>query len=441
MRSLAHQGELSERAVPVLFTRNQSSVLRFGPSTLTSQLPPMLLLYTLPDLHPENGGPPRSVTAMAEAVALHLLTSDPLDSSVVKLMALHSAHRASAPILPKYPVHTTLVPGARTWPGHFNRTAAFSRALVQNLRHGSRALPCILHDNGVWLPTNHAAATAARYVGAIFVVSPRGMLTDWALHFHRFKKAVAWWLYQRRDLWSAHLLHATALSEAHDFRRLGLRQPIAVIPNGVHLPDSPAPHVTSSNGSSVTHTHTALFLSRLHPKKGLLDLVEAWHAIRPTGWHMVIAGRDEHGHRAAVESAIRARGLQQHFQFVGEMTDSTKWQLYQSADLFILPTRSENFGLVIAEALACGVPVITTQGAPWQDLASHDCGWWIPLGVSYLAEALQQATRLPDEQRRARGTRGRKLVQQKYPWSAAAAQMLEVYRWLLGGRERPDCVV
>src|SRR5208282_2025230 len=123
---------------------------------------------------------------------------------------------------------------------------------------------------------------------------------------------------------------------------------------------------------------TVLFLSRIHPKKGLLDLVEAWAGIqRPEAggqwsavggqpkWRVVVAGGDENGHLAEVKAEIRKQKLESSFEFIGEVADEMKWDLYQSADLFVLPTKSENFGIVIAEALACGVPVITTRGTPW----------------------------------------------------------------------------
>ena len=95
----------------------------------------------------------------------------------------------------------------------------------------------------------------------------------------------------------------------------------------------------------------------------------------------------------------------------------------------------------MAEALAAGVPVITTKGAPWQDLETHDCGWWVDIGVEPLVQALTEAVSLTDAQRQAMGARGRALVERKYSWDHVAEEMAGVYRWLLGQGERPDCVV
>jgi glycosyltransferase involved in cell wall biosynthesis len=115
--------------------------------------------------------------------------------------------------------------------------------------------------------------------------------------------------------------------------------------------------------------------------------------------------------------------------------------LYRSADLFVLPSHSENFGLVVAEALASGVPVITTRGTPWEELVAHRCGWWVEKTTDSLAEALRDAMSRTDEERREMGERGRQLIEQKYTWSSVAAQMKSVYEWVLGKAPKPECIV
>src|SRR5262249_28596017 len=153
---------------------------------------------------------------------------------------------------------------------------------------------------------------------------------------------------QRAVLASADLLVATSASEAQSIRLAGLRQPIAVIPHGVQLPEQRARH----EGDGV---HKALFLGRVHPIKGLPLLIEAWSRVRPSGWQCLIAGPSELGHRATLERQIRASGLSGEFQFLGKSDASLKEALYRAADLFVLPSLSENFGIVVAEALSYGV--------------------------------------------------------------------------------------
>jgi glycosyltransferase involved in cell wall biosynthesis len=152
----------------------------------------------------------------------------------------------------------------------------------------------------------------------------------------------------------------------------------------------------------------------------------------------VIAGPDERGHREEIERRALAAGAPIHFR--GEVAEAEKWELLRSADVFVLPTASENFGSVVAEALASGVPVVTTRAAPWPALAERDCGWWIEQGVEPLAAAIREAAAFADDRRGEMGERGRRLVAERFAWPAIARRMLEVYRWLAGAGPVPDCV-
>ena len=177
---------------------------------------------------------------------------------------------------------------------------AFRRLLHQQIQIQR---PDVLHDHGFWLPSNHYIAEAIRQYRIPLMIQPRGMLEPWAMNHKAWKKRLAWNLYQRRDLESAAVLHATAEQEAESFRQLGLRPPIAIIPNGADLPewrDRAYPKGTP---------RTMLFLSRIHQKKGLLELVQAWKTIKPSGWKMIIAGPDEGGFRLAGDCSTNAVGL------------------------------------------------------------------------------------------------------------------------------------
>jgi glycosyltransferase involved in cell wall biosynthesis len=292
----------------------------------------------------------------------------------------------------------------------------------------------IIHAHGLWQPTSLLSAVVAYRYGIPLVVTTRGMLEPWALNHHKWRKKLAWHVYQRRALASAQVSHATSTMEAENLRTLGFDQPIAVIPNGVPLPDQ------VKKQASPDGPRTALFLSRIHPKKGLPMLLDAWDEVRPEGWRLVLAGPSEDGHRAELEQQVQRLGLGNVVSFPGTIPDDEKWQHYRSADLFVLPTHSENFGIVVAEALASGVPVITTKGAPWQELETRDCGWWTEVSVGALGKALREAMALSDEERLAMGHRGRALVEERYSWQRIAEQMRNVYRWILGEATRPNYV-
>lgn len=299
----------------------------------------------------------------------------------------------------------------------------------------ARLRPDIVHCHGLWTYHSLAVPGYCRATGTPYIVSPHGMLEPWAWRHHSWKKRPIWFLWEKRFLHFASALHATADMEANYLRCHGQQNPIAVIPVGVELK---LPHQVYSRQEN--RQKTALFLSRIHPKKGLLDLVQAWSVVRPAGWKVVVAGPDSGDHLAVVQQAVHKANLDSSFEFPGPVYDSEKWALFQSADLFVLPTYSENFGIVIAEALAAGTPVITTRETPWKELVEHKCGWWIEVGAAPLAVALRDAVSLSDNERAEMGQRGRKLIGENYSWNLISQKMSAFYNWVLGRGPKPDCI-
>lgn len=299
----------------------------------------------------------------------------------------------------------------------------------------SRNIPSvdIVHIHGLWEPWLTRQARHFRKSGSKSVWSPHGMLTPWALRQRKWKKRAAWWLYQHRVLAHADLIHVTAQSEVADVRRLGLANALAVAPLGVRL--APLKSRTKPDGA----TRTILFVSRLQKKKGLLNLIDAWETLQDiaAGWQIVIAGPGQEGYLEEVLARARQNGVSESVIYVGAVYGVKKEDLYAEADVFVLPSFSENFGSVVVEALAQGVPVITTKGTPWQELETRRCGWWVDIGVVPLADALWAAMKLSDAERREMGMRGRALVEEKYQWPAIGRQMLAAYEGLLRDKNWP----
>ncbi|MFM7179944.1 MAG: glycosyltransferase [Verrucomicrobiales bacterium] len=361
---------------------------------------------------------------------------------------------------------------------------------VEVIRHcaadGPKSLaanPDLAHIHGIWSPALMRRFFEWRKRGVPCLVTVHGMLEPWALAHKPLKKKLAWHIYQKWWLDMAAALHATSEREAMNLRKLGLRPPIAMIPWGVEIPEDRGQWTeggvqeegeggtnikhrtfnvehrtveercddrTSHTGSSTAQRHrnteapkhrTALFVGRIYPVKGLPLLVEAWARVRPEGWKMRIVGPDEAGHRVEVVDLVRKAGLEAEFEFAGPMEGEQLEKAYQEADLLIAPSHTENFGMAIAEALAHGLPVITTQGAPWPGLLEHQCGWWPPTNAAELAVALREATSLRPEQLGEMGDRGRRWMQRDYAWTGVARQFLDVYECMIGKGQWPGCVM
>jgi glycosyltransferase involved in cell wall biosynthesis len=281
----------------------------------------------------------------------------------------------------------------------------------------------VMHLHGTWSPMLAIASLMAQNRGLPYVVSPHGCLEPWALNHRRTKKLIALGVYQKNVLRKAAMLVATAEQELRSIRRLGINTPVSVIPLGVDLPDAPKPRAELAM--------RILFMSRIHPVKGLIELVSAWALVRQSGWTIVIAGPNEGGHESAVRAQIRRLGLEDDFLFTGLVVGKEKEKLFADCDIFILPSHSENFGMVVPEALARSLPVITTTGTPWQLLQTRGCGWWVSPNAEGLAAALNQALKLNKSELNQMGARGRVLVGQEFTWDKIGKMALKAANWAL----------
>ena len=287
----------------------------------------------------------------------------------------------------------------------------------------------VVHLHGLWSPALHKVSSWARRNKIPVVWSPHGMLQKWAFKNKLLKKVVALLLYQWRDLAKADLLHATAESEVEDIRRLKLKNKIVVAPLGVRIDAE-----TDDKKQDENRKRTLLFVSRVQRKKGLPVLIDAWANLSKElrqNWEVRIVGPDQEGHISELKSQCENLGVLNDYTFVGPKYGEDLNREYRSADLFVLPTHSENFGSVVIEALAREVPVICSQGAPWKELETYECGWWPEDSVNELQSVLMKSMSLTDEERKEMGKRGRKLVEEKYTWEAVTFAMVSGYEQAL----------
>ena len=372
----------------------------------------MKVVHVVPHVDDEASGPSYSVPRLCQGLAAR-------DHAV----ALYCLAASTAP--PGVRVETF-----RQW--RLLRRFAISPGLARALAQAARTAD-VVHNHSLWSMSNVAAGWAVPGRRAKLVTSPRGTLSPWALARNRQVKRLVWPL-QRRALQRADLLHATSEDEYRDIRARGLRAPVAVIPNGVDLPDRPA----TANRSSV---RTLLFLGRIHPVKGIDRLLAAWRALQAdhADWQLVIAGKGEPDHERAARELAHTLQIER-VSFAGPLYGGAKSDAYFAAELFVLPSHSENFGMTVAEALAHGCPVIVSDRTPWSGVVSAGCGWNTAIDVDALAAVLRQAMALPAAALAAMGEKGRDFVAAGYGWDAISREMESAYRWLLGEGAQPACM-
>ncbi|MER9248394.1 glycosyltransferase [Mesorhizobium sp. M0590] len=308
---------------------------------------------------------------------------------------------------------------------------AVSSSMLQSLRV---AMPDIIHNHGLWLMPNVYAAWARNGSEAKLVFAPRGMLSPVALRFSTARKKAFGALFQNRALSSVDLFHATSEQEYEDIRAFGLLGPVAIVPNGID--------VLPRGSAAKPKEKIVISLGRIHPKKGLDRLIRAWSLLEAdfSDWQLLVLGPSEGGHADELKRLAASLSLTS-VQIREAVYGNQKRELLSLAELFVLPTLSENFGMTVAESLAAATPVISSKGAPWQMLETKRCGWWIDHGVEPLASCLRLAMSISPNERIAMGRRGREWMLQDFSWPSIATRMRESYQWLVGNRKaRPEWI-
>jgi glycosyltransferase involved in cell wall biosynthesis len=249
-------------------------------------------------------------------------------------------------------------------------------------------------------------------------------------------KRLLWTLIERQLFNQASLVHMTSDLEERELRRLGITAPTVVIPNGLDLDgEYGASRVAEARTAGIPESdgrRVVLFLSRVHPKKGLDLLCRVWAEL-PAQMPvlLIVAGPGDEGSLAELRRWLAAQPGPPA-RYIGPVTGDRKRALLSSAWLMALPSRSENYGMVVAEALACGTPVLTTTEMPWAEAEAAGCGWVIEPQADDLARALHQALGLSSEDREPMRARARMLVEQSHSLESAVIRMEQSYRSVIG---------
>lgn len=372
----------------------------------------MKIAHVIASLDARRGGPSRSSLGLARALAqqghdVGLLTA--------------GAERKSDPA-----ANLKIETFPRGFPAKFSPSAG----LKDHLRSSDYE---VIHHHGLWLRPLHYSHREAASRSVPLVISPRGMMTSWAWNHHRMRKRFTQHLVHPGALENASGWHATSDLEAEDIRRLGFKQPICVTPNGVNLPSEQQLQIAREfwldRVPELKNHRVGLFYSRLHSKKRVIELIDLWRKTAPPDWILLIVGIPDQFTVKQLEShVLREVGRSKIYVYDGTYQPPP----YSVSNLFLLPSHSENFGLSVAEALAAGVPVLTTTATPWAEINERDAGWCVDYGDydQTMATALNESSSLLSR----RGALGRKWVQDAFTWNVVAERMHDFYQELLRGR-------
>lgn len=299
--------------------------------------------------------------------------------------------------------------------------------------------PDIVHVHGIWMYTSMVSGRYGRRTETPYLITPRGMLDPWAITHSGWKKKLAGWLFENRNMSKAACLHALCRREAKAIRSYGLETPVCEVPNAVDLP------VLSEQGEDC-HSRkfgdqrVLLFLGRIHPKKGLRELIEAWEGLsekQRKGWVVAVVGWDDGGFEKKLKEEVQKRGLQEEISFLGPRFGAEKEAMYRRADAFVLPSHGEGLPMTILEAWSYQLPVLMTPECNLEIGFDRGAALQADPTSSSLKAGLRRLFALSEEERQQMAEEGRALVEERFTWKRVAEDMSRVYQWILDGGTPP----
>lgn len=296
----------------------------------------------------------------------------------------------------------------------------------------------LYHTNGLWMFVNHITCKVAREKRKPYVFSPHGMLYPTALAIKAWKKRPMLKLWFNKDIHSAACLHATCMQEMEHCRAFGYKGPIAVIPNPVVFPEGVAEAACKPAGRKAIG-----FLGRLHPIKKVENLLYALGLLSEEerkGLTLQVMGKYDERYEEFLKAETKRLGLQACVEFIGFVSGKEKYDRLSRLWALMVPSVQENFGMIVPEALICGTPVYASLGTPWGELNDCRCGWWRDNEPATIAAVMREILQKDEAEILEMGHRGRRLMEEKYERRKVAQMMHDLYRWLMGGGEKPSFV-
>ena len=282
----------------------------------------------------------------------------------------------------------------------------------------------LFHLLGIWNPLIIKLFLLVKLNKKKIIISTLGALEPWALEQKKIKKKIAWFLYQKKILDNCDCIHATSSDEKKHLLELGIKAPIKIISHGVII------KTTKFIKKKNKIKKEALFFSRIHEKKGILELLNSWSIIRPSDWILKIYGPvSDLNYMKKIKEKISKLSLDNSvFIFDPVFEYNQKEKVFLNSDCFLLPSKSENFGMSIVEALSYGLPVLTTEETPWKILNKINAGKIIKFSQENLTLSLKEITSMKDEELVKMGERGKEFLMKNYDMSNIIFEYIEFYK-------------
>lgn len=293
----------------------------------------------------------------------------------------------------------------------------------------------IYHIQGLWQYLGHAVASHAREINKPYIITLRGMLYPQALSHSSLIKKISRILYQNNDLSKAACIQATCEQEMEYYRELGFTNPIAIIPNPIETTNIINRDVISYK------SHKIGYIGRVHPRKRIERLIYAFDSLKDklSDWELIIIGSGDIEYENFLRAEVSRLNLK-NVKFTGFLSGEEKDKALMSLGYLFVPSDFENFGNIVTEALVRGIPVAASNGTPWQELQTHQCGFWISNDQNNINNVILDVIQLSDQERIIMGNNGKKLIKEKYSVDILGQKMKSLYEWILYDTYKPDFI-
>lgn len=315
----------------------------------------------------------------------------------------------------------------QTVPNDYRTPLALSKNLKRALAETDADL---FHTNGLWMHVNHITAKEAHRRCVPFVLSPHGMLFEQALKRSRWKKWPLKRIWFDKDIKHASAIHVTSEEEAQQVRQYGYKGRIELIPNPVAIPNYIPDVLVNKEQSDVPIFG---FLGRLHPRKGVEVLIDAFSAAkyaRGKDARLMIMGTGDAVYEAELRDRAHQKGVADVTEFVGQVSGREKFERLAMLSALVVPSDFENFGMIVPEALSVETPVVASLNTPWEMLQTEKAGWWTSRDTPVLSDVMNQIAEMSTSELRDMGHRGAKIVKEKFDVSVVAREMWKLYKSL-----------